>query len=403
MWQLKTLEIQNPAGLSIEPKFDWLGETHVFGPHREVLFTALTQQLLRPNCQVCLGFNPRAQMFRSLQNILKHAEMVLELAYGHQRESKIGAVVADRSSTPDDDFHSSSIQKMLRAETILFLACVSVNSSLLTESEVLRVFEYLSSVNTQTDEMLPSMVEQALGREARKIYELLTSQIFFFRSSKLPEMRREIYDAEHTLSRYISTMELPYWNSDQVAPARIVLDSSPNRKNAVFVPYSSSSSDIGTFDSMIKVCSFLLKSGVETFYVVDSFVERLRWVERIAARRQTERLDAVRADPLRAQAFFDARAGRNSFILLSNQGHSILQKALTEFELVRFEMDVQEMIATSIEIVEMRNSVSIFKDPLYDLIVLANALTEASQDVKSKNALIDADTIRKIFQSGIVP
>ena len=114
MWQLKTLTIQNPAGLSIEPTVNWLGETHLFGPQREVLFTALTQQLLRPQCSVTLGFNPRAQMFRSLQNILSLAESVLSLTNGHPSEKGIGAIVANEKDNLKHELQSSSIQKMLQ-------------------------------------------------------------------------------------------------------------------------------------------------------------------------------------------------------------------------------------------------------------------------------------------------
>ena len=403
MWQLKTLTIQNPAGLSIEPTVNWLGETHLFGPQREVLFTALTQQLLRPQCSVTLGFNPRAQMFRSLQNILSLAESVLSLTNGHPSEKRIGAIVANEKDNLKHELQSSSIQKMLRAEIILFLACVSVNSSLLSESDALRVFEYLSSVNSQTDEMLPSMVEQALGREARSVFELLTSQIFFYRSSRIQDVQHKIYEAEHTLSRYIATMHLPSWKSDQVAPATVVHDGSSKDKNAVFIPYSSSSKDVETSDSTTKVCSFLLKNGVTQFYVIDSFVERLRWIERIAVRRQLERLEAVRGEPLRAQAFFDARAGRNSFILLSDQVQSILQHTVSQLGLVHFEMEIQEMISTSLEIFEMRKSTAFFKDPMFDLIVFADALDEASRNNTSPRSGINADVIRQIFQLGAFP
>lgn len=403
MWNVKTLEIQNPAGLLIDSKLDWSGETFVFGPQREVLFIALSQGVLRPESRVSLGFNPRAQMFRSLQNIFTLAEKLLSMNSAHPDEGKIGAMVSNRELSPDDVMQISSVQKMIRAEVTLFLASVSVNSTHLSKAQILRMFEYLASVNSQTDEMLPIAIEQVLGRSARDVYELLTSHIFFYRASGLGEIRKKLYEAEHVLSGYVAAMRLPEWKNDQVAPAYVLLDGSLKQRNAVFVPFSSSSTDTYNAHSLEEVCSFLLKNGVSCFYSVDSFVERLRWVERIAIRRQLNRLDAVRVDPLRAQAFFDARAGRNSFIVLSDQGHAILQQLVADFGLANFEMDVQEMIATSLEIYELRSSVSIFKDPWYDLIAIVKTLTEVDSEKAHILKLDDALVIRRLMQQGEFP
>ncbi|MEY2986844.1 MAG: hypothetical protein RJB13_365, partial [Pseudomonadota bacterium] len=311
MWKVKTLEIQNPAGLLVDSHLDWSGETYLFGPQREILFIALSQFVLRPKVVVSLGFNPRAQMFRSLQNIFSLAEKILNLNANCASDSMIGAIVSGELERPKNELQTSSIQKMLRAEVTLFLASVSVDSSHLSEDELLRIFEYLASVNSQTDEMLPIVLEQILGRKVRSIFELLTSEIFFYRASGLKEMRQKLYEAERTLSVYIVNMRLPDWKSEQIAPAHLSLKTPSNAPKAVFIPFSSSGTDSKASESVEEICSYLRGRGVDSFYIVESFVERLRWIERIAVRRQLDRLNSVRADPLRAQAFFDARAGRN--------------------------------------------------------------------------------------------
>jgi hypothetical protein len=403
MWKVKTLEIQNPAGLLVDSHLDWSGETYLFGPQREILFIALSQFVLRPKVVVSLGFNPRAQMFRSLQNIFSLAEKILNLNANCASDSMIGAIVSGELERPKNELQTSSIQKMLRAEVTLFLASVSVDSSHLSEDELLRIFEYLASVNSQTDEMLPIVLEQILGRKVRSIFELLTSDIFFYRASGLKEMRQKLYEAERTLSVYIVNMRLPDWKSEQIAPAHLSLKTPSNAPKAVFIPFSSSGTDSKTSESVEEICLYLRGRGVDSFYIVESFVERLRWIERIAVRRQLDRLNSVRADPLRAQAFFDARAGRNGFIVLSDKGHAILQKAIADFGLVNFEMDVQEMVATSLEIYELRNSVSIFKDPWYDLVVLAQALTDVDPERSYALRLDDTDVIRRLLQQGEFP
>ena len=61
------------------------------------------------------------------------------------------------------------------------------------------------------------------------------------------------------------------------------------------------------------------------------------------------------------------------------------------------------MISTSLEIFEMRKSTAFFKDPMFDLIVLADALDEASRNNTSPRSGINADVIRQIFQLGAFP
>lgn len=405
MWQLKKLEIQNPAGLLITPELDWKGKTYLFGPQREILFIALSQRVLRPDSNVSLGFNPRAQMFMGLQSIFALAEKLLSLSAVESDESKIGALVSDHTS-PAQELQISSVQKMLRAEVIMFVATISVSSTHLPRSEVLRVFEYLSSVNSQTDEMLPIMVEQALGKDVREVFELVTSQIFFYRTSSLAEVRHKLYDAERLLCSFVSAMKLPDWKSNQGAVLLVQHGAETDKNSAVFVPYNSASGSNGEsrlVDSVESICKSLLQMGVMRFYVVDTFVERLRWIERIATQRQRHRIEAVRGDPLRAQGFFDARAGRNGFIVLSDRGYSKLHEAVAELGLLNFDMDVQEMIATSLEVSELRNSAPFFKDPRYDLVELAQSLIEASKGQHPQLNFRNLETLSYLFQLGQFP
>lgn len=405
MWLLKKLEIQNPAGLLITPALDWRGRTYLFGPQRELLFIALSQLVLRPDCIVRLGFNPRAQMFMGLQSIFILAEKLLSLSAVESDESKIGALVSDHTS-PAQELQISSVQKMLRAEVIMLVATISVSSSHLPRSEVLRVFEYLSSVNSQTDDLLPIMVEQTLGKDVREVFELLTSQILFYRTSSLAEVRRKLYDAERLLCSFVSAMKLPGWKSNQGAVLLVQQGSETDNSNAVFVPYNSASGSSGesrSVESVESICKSLLKGGVKRFYVVDTFVERLRWIERIATQRQRQRIEAVREDPLRVQGFFDARAGRNGFVVLSDRGHSKLHATVAELGLLNFDMDVQEMIATSLEISELRNSVPFFKDPRYDLVELAQSLIEASKGQHPQLNFKNLETLSYLFQLGQLP
>lgn len=404
MWQVKQLEIQNPAGLLQAAGINWLQETQICGPHREVLFIALTQCILNPKAELTLGFNPRAQLFLGLQSILNLAEIILVLNSVDAKDAKIGSIIDPLAVNPERELQLSSVQKKLRAEVILLVASIAVNQEKLTRSEVLRVFEYLSSVNSQTDEMLPLMVEQVLGPKGRTVFEFLTTQIFFHKSSDLNDTRQKIYQAEFVLSDFLAKMHMPAWEQSQ--PASVVFRTpatAESGKNAVFIPFGSSNSDIRTAAGFEVVCRRLLEDGVTHFYVVDTFVERLRWIDRIAARRQIERLAAVRAEPLRAQSFFDARAGRNSFLILSDAGLAVLETVLATVDLLNFDMDVQEMIATSIEIAELRKSVSYFSDPHYDLIRLSQTLHDIAAHPAAPEGLAELSVLQRLFQKAEFP
>lgn len=404
MWQAKQLQIQNPAGLLQSPAINWLKDTQICGPHREVLFISLTQCILNPKAHVTLGFNPRAQLFLGLQAVLNLTEKILDLTAVDAKEAKIGSIVDPLHVNPDREMQLSSVQKMLRAEVILLMASIAVSQDQLNRNEVMRVFEYLSSVNSQTDEMLPLMVEQVLGPQARSVFEFLTIHIFFHKSSSLHETRHKIYQAESLLSDFLAKMKLPTWEQSQVASVIFhIPTATESGKNAVFIPFGSSNSDVRMTGGFEEACRSSLHDGVTQFFVIETFVERLRWIDRIAARRQVERLAAVRAEPLRMQSFFDARAGRNSFFILSDEGLSILESVLARVDLMNFDMDVQEMIATSIEVAELRKSVSYFKDPQYDLIRLTQTLQDLSSHSEAPSGLADVSGLQRLFQKGEFP
>ena len=381
MWQLKSLDVLNPSGLVVRDEIEWKNGVHFYGPHRESLFLGVCRKTLNPELHIEFNFNPRAQLFCGIGNIFRMTEKLLELSASEPDDAKIGSWLGGGHNSMGGNIHADNLLIILRAEVLYLFGTICALSSEVTANKLRLFCDHLAAANAQSDELIPLLVEHVLGRELRTIFENLCGQYYFQSSQRQAQRRESLFNAERVLSDLCSQPLKVTWNSQQKASmcARGVegngIDSDAC---AVFLPFVSSNSDSEVQQPPSETCAQLLQAGVQKFFYVDSFVEQLRWVERLSIARQVVRMNAVREDPLRSQSFFDARSGRSRILVLSDESLLRLEKFLKNNKIADFSLSIQEKIETAFELRDIRSASNLKLSPQFDLILLAHELSKAS-------------------------
>lgn len=381
MWQLKSLDVVNPSGLVVRDEIDWKNGVNFYGPHRESLFLGVCRKTLNPDQHCEFNFNPRAQLFRAIENIFRISEQLLESSSSEPDNGKIGSLQGFGQNSLSGNIHADNLLIILRAEVLYLFGTICALSSAVTESKMLLFCDHLAAANTQSDELIPLLVEHVLGRELRIIFENLCGQYYFQSFSRQAQRRESLFHAERILSDLCSQPWNAAWNCQQkpsMRVGRLEGNGIDSDACAVFLPFVSSCSDSDVQQPQSDTCAQLLQAGVQKFFYVDSFVEQLRWVERLSIARQVVRMTAVREDPLRSQSFFDARSGRSRILVLSDQSLLRLRELLKKYRITDFSLSIQEKIETAFELQEIRLASNLKISPQFDPILLAYELSKAS-------------------------
>jgi hypothetical protein len=382
MWNFRCIDVSNPTGLVVCNGVDWASGVLLYAPRREALFLGMCRKSLEPTQRVVFNFNPRAQLFLSLQTVFSISERLLDLTLNESDDAKIGAWLSGAPASIGGQNNAENLLVVLRAEVMYLFGTMCAVVAQHNKQDYTRFFDYFSAVNGQRDELLPVFVETVLGKELRSIFENLCGQYYFQSSSRQQKRKEWLFQAERVLGELCSSPFDAPWDAKQTATVHFhpaaAEEYSGVASQALFLPACSSNSEADPCPSLDGVVASLLNSGVRHFIYVNSFVEQLRWVERLSVARQRTRIDAVRDDPLRSQSFFDARSGRSGVLILTDSTLNALDQVLRQHPLTTFSLSVQEKIETAFEVRAIRTAAGIAVSPHYDPVQVAQALVSST-------------------------
>jgi hypothetical protein len=386
MWTLRSLDVANPTALVVSNGLDWSAGIHIHAPRREALFLGLCRKSLVPESQVVFNFNPRAQLFRSLQCAFAISEKLLELTLNENDDAKIGAWLSGASTSLGGEQNAQNLLVILRAEVLYLFGSICAVVLQHRKQDYTRFVDYLAAISGQRDELIPLVVETVLGKELRDIFDNLCGQ-YYFQSSPAQQKRKQwLFEAERVLSELCAAPFESEWDAQQsetlVVKPISENNASASSSQALFLSFCSSNFSSEASRDVHTVVSSLLNTGVQEFIYVNSFVEQLRWVERLSISRQRSRIEAVREDPLRSQSFFDARSGRSGVLVLTDSTLDELESFLRIHPLTAFSLPLQESIETAFEVRSIRRACKIPVSPHYDPLQLAQALVRATHPHK---------------------
>ncbi|MBM3381655.1 MAG: hypothetical protein FJY29_04360 [Betaproteobacteria bacterium] len=386
MWNLRSLDVSNPTALVVCTGLDWGAGIYVYAPRREALFLGLCRKSLSPLSRVVFNFNPRAQLFRSLAKVFSISERLLDLTLNENDDAKIGAWLSGAPTSLGGQRNAENLLVILRAEVMYLFGSVCAVVAQHNKQDYTRFFDYFAAVNGQRDELVPLIVETVLGKELRYIFENLCGQYYFQSSSRQQRRKEWLFQAERVLSELCAAPFEAEWDTKQLETLMVYssadLNVASKLNQALFLPMCSSNSEADTYPPLESSVALLLDKGATDFIYVNSFVEQLRWVERLAVSRQRARLDAVREDPLRSQSFFDARSGRSGVLILTDSTLNELENVLQAFPLTNFSLPVQETLETAFEVRAIRSAAGIPVSPQYDPFQLAQAFVRRTHPQK---------------------
>lgn len=402
MWSLQSVEVINPTGLITCESLDWNHGVRFFGPHRELMFVGICKKVLSPEMDVVFNFNPRAQLFRTLSNVLNLSESLISLTDVETDEAKIGSWLRGGHVPIAGRTFADNLLVVLRAEVMYLFGTICAIHGRNSRDQLSKVFDHLASINGQNDELLPLMVETVMGSEFRRIFENLCGN-YYFQSAQGKSKRREwLFHAEKLLTEICSQPLNVKWDLAQRETMHTKsLDSHPlsGDESCVFLPFCSSHYEMEKTVSLPVVCTQLVSEGVRQFFCVESFHEQLRWVDHLSFARQEVRVNAVREDPLRRQSFFDARTGRQKILLLSDASLSFLRDLLEKHPIADFTMQNQDTIETAFEVNAIRERFERRIDPQFDQLILAKALFAAGRSKDEMELFLSVEGMQRVLES----
>lgn len=405
MWTLRSVEVLNPTGIVACESLSWEAGVRFFGSRRELLFVGVCQKALYPEYKVSLNFNPKAQLFQMLSNVLILAEKLLVLSANEPDDAKIGSWLRGAHVPIAGQRDADNMLLLLRAEVMYLFGSILAVSGEHSSAKLRDFFDHLASVNGQNDELLPRVVESVLGSEFRMIFENLCGKYYFQSADRQNKRKEWLIHAEHILTKFCSQPLNLHFDAQQLEVMRVYPTTLKQRscaEMAVFLPFCSSQVGSEQFFMVENLCQKLRTENVNQFVCVQSFHENLRWIEHLSLARQLVRLEAVKKDPLRSQSFFDARTGRDRLLLLSDEALSILKSVLDRNELTLFPLSIQEKIEAAVEVKQIRSRLQHSTDPQFDMFVLYYALVKSTQPHRLESVLASVELNSSILECQLI-
>ncbi|MEY4064053.1 MAG: hypothetical protein RIR26_261 [Pseudomonadota bacterium] len=398
MHTLRVHEVLNPNGVLCDDRIRWNDGVKLFGARRELLFLACSTKTMNPAWDVVVGFNPRAHLFEEIRHVFLMAETLLAQADAKSLEGQVG-VLGNSVETSQEGVDSNELTLILRASVMYLFGTLCAILPERDERKLEHAFDYLASVSQQKDELLPLMVENFLGKDFRVVYETLCDDYYYQRSEQLNRRREWLYQAEKVLTEACTRPLNVAWKSSLSSQLYVngVPTVSRPAGTSIFLPIFSTNRFIASQNcwNVEALCSELVQAGCSEFVLFDCFHDRLRWVERVSKNRQTQRMEAVRQDPLRSHSFFDSRAGRARLLLLSADSLNYLERLLKTTSIAQFSIPVQEALDTALEMGRMRRTLGLGPDPALDVLNLYRALAGEHESLKGDSS--DIPTLERIF------
>jgi len=392
MWRTQLLYTLNPVGVLLLEPLNWHKGGLFYAPRREALFTALCLRAVHPKLNITLNFHPRAELFACISRIMRDANLLLNLNVQHAHDPRVGPI-DKRYSAADfrfDNHNAEYLKAKNRAEVIYLFGALAANTTRITNVDLARTYDYLASVFEQTDEMLPMAAEFALGQEFRTYFERLWRQEHYVTDTRLEKSRSLLFEAERYLTELCSVpIDLNY-DPSSMHTLKVVgkdVNLKAEEQSVVFLPYPCTSDEIAKGINLTEHCRLLLQQGYSSFYIVQPFNETLRWIDMLARHRHKQRLSAVEEDPLRSQGVLDARNGHHKVVLLAEEGIQCLQSLKENEGFAEVSLSTQEMIATAIEVAQLRKALGCQVDPQFDLLTVSSALIRASAGAQAESIL----------------
>ncbi|MEN9809117.1 MAG: hypothetical protein RLZZ488_684 [Pseudomonadota bacterium] len=407
MWRARVADVMNPMGSLLGRPFRNAADSYFHSSKRDALFLAAWQRAIDPSCSVILNFNGQAVLQQGLQTIVQLAEALLENTTYQASDAKIGSLTNFSSGQLPDPHpaQKETAELRLREEVLYFfgtLAGLARNSG---TAEKVRSFEYLATVVGQKDELLPMIVGEHLGEAMRKNFEFLCSLHYFSSNSRQTGRVAKLYKIEMELQE--CCFIIPPFEIAEKQPATFncrkirSLRQDGSDPAVIFLPSAFAAGDFSAREKLLPVIASHLAAGLREYYFVDSFHHRLRWMERLSHFRQAERREALRREPLRAQAVLDSRSGRQQIAILSPETLSFLELLMQTRNFTEFPLALQEILHTSLELDSIRQRGRCGMPIAFDFIVLCEALAVESYQLRSKrvlNTLTDA-ALQKFFDA----
>jgi hypothetical protein len=385
----------NPMGSLVGQHVRNVTHSYFHSSQRDALFLAAWKRAIDPSCSICLNFNPQAALQQSLQKIVQLAQALLENTTHHASDAKIGSLGNLSPGYVPETYpaHTEAAELELREEVLYFFGTLAGLTRNTGTAEKIRSFEYLATVVGQRDELLPMVVGEHLGESMRRNFEYLCSLHYFQSNHRQSGRFAKLYKVEMELQEH-SFFDMPFESAAEQSSTLVCRKETPNRNRedvsdhaVIFLPSAFQAGDFSARDKLLSALAHHLSAGLREYYYVDSFHQRLRWMERLSRVRQAERREALRREPLRAQAVLDSRSGRQQIAILSPETLSFLELLVQARIFTEFPLPLQEILHTSVELDSVRQRGHWGMPIAFDFIVLCEALAAQSYQLQSKRMM----------------
>jgi hypothetical protein len=392
-WIAKIADVMNPMGALVCEAFQKSPAAAVHASMRDALFLAAWKKAIDPDAKVSVKFPTQAALQNSLHEIIRLAVQVVGHHGSGDHDPMIGRLQISNSIRTDktDHVYAENDEMRLREEVLYFFGTVSAFKSLRTVSEKMRSFEYLCAVVGQKDELLSLTVGEHLGSQMRSFFEYLCSLHYFQSNIRQSERLSRLIEIEEQLQELCGQIEsLPFdtgQNATLICRSPQHSSSSAGSGSVCFLPSAFSCSDGDNADTIAAKIGVHLDAGVNSFYFIDSFHHRLRWMERLCRVRQNSRFEALRAEPLRRQAVLESRSGRHRVFILSSSTLDFLHAVSESRVFSTLSIPVQEMIHTALEVDSVRRSEGWGLPPAFDFVNLVESIAVHAHHLNSRRIL----------------
>lgn len=409
-WRARTMDVMNPMGVLVAaPLFD-LPVMCFEGSRRDSLFLASWNQAIAPQVQMSLNFDSRVELQVGLSQIVILAQEILQQSSNEMEAALIGSMRPWRHFQQTSGLHGNShevVEQRLREEVLYFFGTLVALTTSQPLFKRIQSYEYLATVVGQKDELLPMIVGEHLGEKARSDFEFLCSLHYFQSNSRLSLRLERVSAIEQALQERLSVLSRLPLRAAQSAALCLEKATKLNQEHSsqavVFLPSAMNPKTSDVHQDFSERLNQFLSAGIDEFFFVDSFHNRLRWLERLAMARQVQRLEALRRDPLRAQSIFESRSGRQRMNVLSASSIDLLKAVRSSPRFSSLSIAMQEIIQTALEIDEIRVTGRWGSAPTVDFVVLLDRLCSLffGQSLSESVMFREASELEKFLEASL--